>query len=127
MGYALFCPDQFTSQQAGRIHCWTDDLLAGWLVLPEPPSVPGAPTLTKIGGGVIKVAWADNSGNETGFQVQREKKSGSIWIETQIVADVGANVTTVNDSPETGTFHYRVRAYNGIGNSLWSAWTQVKN
>ena len=31
MGYSNFCPIEFTDQQAGRMHCWTSDILTGWL------------------------------------------------------------------------------------------------
>jgi len=31
MGYSHICPDEFTDQQAGRMHCWTSDILSGWL------------------------------------------------------------------------------------------------
>lgn len=93
---------------------------------PAAPAVPGAPVLTKLGGGVVRVVWADNSSNEDGFRVRREKKVGSSWTGTVTVADVGANVTTVNDTPGIGTFRYSVQSYNGVGGSAWSAWTQVK-
>jgi serine protease len=94
---------------------------------PAPPAAPGTPTLTIIGGGQILVAWADNSANEDGFQVQREKKSGNRWIQTTLVADVPADTTSVNDAPGAGTFRYRVLAYNSLGASSWSAWRQINN
>jgi hypothetical protein len=127
MGYSYVCQSEFTPQQAGRMHCWTEDRLSGWLQLPMPPAVPGTPTVTSIGGGQVHIVWADNSNNEDGFQVQRERKQGGSWIETTIVADVGANTTFVNDAPGVGTFRYRVRAYNTIGQSAWSGWRQINN
>jgi hypothetical protein len=127
MSYSYVCPIEFTPQQAGRMHCWTQDVLGGWLQAPMPPVAPGSPSLSKLSGGVVRIAWADNSNNEDGFLIQRERKQGGGWIETTIVADVGANTTAVNDSPGSGTFRYRVSAYNAIGQSAWSGWTQVKN
>jgi hypothetical protein len=121
------CPIEFTPQQAGRMHCWSADLLSGWLELPAPPAAPGAPSLTKLGGGQVRATWADNSGNESGFRVQRETKSGANWVNTQIVATVGSNATSATDAPGAGTFRYRVQAFNGVGDSAWSAWTQIKN
>jgi hypothetical protein len=102
-------------------------VLSGWLVLPGPPDAPGAPDLTKIGGGQILIAWSDNSDDEDGFEVEREKKSGPAWIETQIIADVQADITSTIDAPGPGTFRYHVRAHNSYGSSDWSSWTQIKN
>jgi len=127
MSYSHPCEIEFTAQQAGRMHCWTTAVLSGWLQLPQPPNAPGAPTLTKLGGGQIRVAWADNSNDEDGFQVERETKSGSQWINTQTIAIVGANITSVTDAPGSGTSRYHVQAFNGVGASAWSAWTQIKN
>ncbi|MBI5708114.1 MAG: hypothetical protein HZC36_14125 [Armatimonadetes bacterium] len=127
MSYSLGCHDQFSLQQAGRMHAWTNDVLTSWLDLPAPPATPGTPSLAKIGGGVVRIAWADNSNNEDQFSVQRETKSGTAWVNTQIVATVGANTTSATNSPGTGTFRYRVRASNGIGASAWSGWAQIKN
>jgi hypothetical protein len=93
---------------------------------PAPPNVPGAPQLTDLGGGSVRIQWADNSNNEDGFQIQREHRVGNQWGETTIVATVGANVTQYVDSPGSGRWRYRVRAFNAAGNSAWSAWTQIR-
>lgn len=127
MSYSLSCATEFTPQQAGRIHAWTSNSLTGWLVLPAPPATPGAPVLTKLGGGMIQIVWADNSNDENQFEVQRETKSGPNWINQQIVATVPANMTSTTNSPGVGTFRYRVRASNSNGASAWSGWTQIKN
>jgi subtilisin family serine protease len=94
---------------------------------PTPPAAPGTPILTKPAAGQVKIAWADNSSNETGFRVQRETKSGKNWINQTIVADVGADTTFALNSPGAGTFRYRVQAYNGAGTSAWTAWVQITN
>lgn len=31
MGYGWSCASEFTAEQAGRMHCWTEDVLSGWL------------------------------------------------------------------------------------------------
>ena len=127
MGYALSCAVEFTPHQAGRMHAWTTDNLTGWLNLPAAPAAPGKPTLTRLSGGQVLVTWADNSPDEDGFRVQREKKSGPNWINTLIIATLGANTTSYTDAPGSGTFRYRVQAFNGVGGSAWSAWAQIKN
>lgn len=127
MSYSNQCQFEFTSQQAGRMHAWSNEKLRGWMELPPPPAVPGTPTLSKSGT-VITIVWADNSNNETGFEVQRERRTGgNKWGESTIVANVGADVTSTTNSPGTGTFRYRVRSYNGNGPSNWSAWASITN
>ena len=37
------CKDEFTAQQAGRMHCWTSEILTGWLNL-QLPGITVAPT-----------------------------------------------------------------------------------
>lgn len=39
MGYSLDCHAQFTPQQAGRMHCWIQERLTGWLVSAAAPNV----------------------------------------------------------------------------------------
>jgi hypothetical protein len=94
---------------------------------PAPPAGPGAPALATLGGGSVDISWTDNSDNEDGFRVQREKKQGAGWKNATIVADVGAGITGTTDAPGSGTFRYRVQAYNAIGASDWSGWTQIQN
>jgi hypothetical protein len=125
MGYSGCAPQDFTPQQGGRMHAWTTQSLMGWVVPPPPPVAPGTPSLIKSGS-TVTVSWSDNSGDESGFEVQREKKgNGNKCGSTTTVANVGANVTSTTDAPGTGTFRYRVRAYNGNGSSDWSGWAQV--
>lgn len=126
MGYSGCPPQNFTPQQAGRIHAWTTHSLTGWLVQPAPPTAPTGLSLAKPGGGVVRATWGDNSVDEDGFELQREKKSGSTWIGTQIVATTAPNATTADDTPGTGTFRYRVRGFNENGTSNWTSWVQVK-
>lgn len=86
------------------------------------PEVPGAPTAVKASSGVARVTWADNSRFETGFQVDRQVKSGSNWIST--IVNVGANVTSINDSAGSNAqVRYRVRSVNSAGASAWSAFS----
>ena len=89
------------------------------------PDAPSNVTATDLGGGQARVTWQDNSGNETGFQIERQKRVGNNWTNTTTF-NVGANVTTYTDAPGAGQFRYRVRAFNGNGNSAWTAYATVK-
>ena len=75
---------------------------------------------------MAQISWADKSGDESGFEVQREEKSGRNWGGTTTVAFTGPDVTSVTDQAGSGTLRYRVRAFNGLGASDWTSWAQVK-
>src|SRR5205085_527506 len=68
----------------------------------------------------INLSWADNSGNETGFKVERWSSASPTWAQ---IAAVGPNVTSYSDAGLAAgtTYFYRVRATNGAGDSAYSA------
>ncbi|MBX3357077.1 MAG: right-handed parallel beta-helix repeat-containing protein [Phycisphaeraceae bacterium] len=66
-----------------------------------------------------RVTWEDRSNNETGFNIVREKLSGSNWIEP-VPMNVDANVTSYTDAPGAGTFRYKVAARNSAGFSVFT-------
>ncbi|MCG3209860.1 MAG: hypothetical protein FOGNACKC_03487 [Anaerolineae bacterium] len=67
----------------------------------------------------ITLTWTDNSGNETGFLVQRADNAGfSLGV---VNATVAGNVTTLSQTVARGkTFYYRVLAFNDTTQSAWS-------
>jgi hypothetical protein len=68
--------------------------------------------------GRVNLSWRDNSGNETGFQVERSRDgSGFAAITT-----TAANVTKYRDSPGTKRqrYYYRVCAKSKAGLSAYS-------
>ena len=67
----------------------------------------------------IRVTWNDNSGSEDGYKLDRRQSGASTWERP---ATLSANATTYTDSglPEDTTFYYKVKAYNGGGNSEYS-------
>jgi serine protease len=108
--------------------------LSGSLPLPPPPEPtqdpPSAPTSLQASAdstGVVALSWNDSSANEAGFQLERQKqhKNGSRWISSTLLSTVGADVTATTDAPGSGTFRYRVQAYNDAGSSAWSSWVTV--
>lgn len=84
-------------------------------------NVPKAPTNLRAAGATtsqIRLTWQDNSGDESGFRIERKIGTGS-FAEIRVV---GANVTAYTDGsfgPGT-TCTYRVRAYNVVGPSPYS-------
>jgi fibronectin type 3 domain-containing protein len=92
------------------------------LAVKTPDVLPPAPLglkATAVSSTQINLSWTDTASNETGFYI--EKAASSAGPFTQI-ATVGANVTTYSNTGLTPnvTNWYRVRAYNGIGNSGYS-------
>jgi hypothetical protein len=85
-----------------------------------PPAAPSNLTATAVSTSQINLAWTDNSNNEQGFKIERCQ--GNACTNFVEIAQVGANVTTF---PNTGLarntrYRYRVRAFNGGGNSAYS-------
>lgn len=90
------------------------------------PAAPGRPTIRALAGYRANVEWSDNSSNETGFEVQRERLVNSVWTDQTSVGFVGANVVEYNDSTfAAGTYRWRVRSFNGAGWSTWSDYRQL--
>jgi len=60
--------------------------------------------------GKVTLTWADNSFNEEGFAIQRKDPGSTTYVE---VGRVAANTTTfVQTSVASGTYQYRIFAYN---------------
>jgi subtilisin family serine protease len=84
------------------------------------PSAPSGVTVTPLSSTQLRVDWADNAANETGFAIQRKGPADADFVE---VGRVAANVTTFTDAglqPSTA-YAYRVVAYNVAGSSAPSA------
>ena len=88
---------------------------------PSASAVPTAPTNLKAApmtSSSIALTWTDNSGNETGFKIERSRDG----VSFSQIGTVGTNVTTFTDPNAIWrlTYYYRVRAYNAGGNSAYS-------
>ncbi len=79
---------------------------AALTVLP-PPAAPGTPSVTALSQSTLRVQWADNSSDETGFKLERSADGVSGW---SLVATLAANATSYDDSgrTESTTYYYRV-------------------
>jgi hypothetical protein len=81
----------------------------------QPPAAPDGLAALAVTQSEIDLTWNDRSNDETGFVVERSP-DGAAWTP---VAITGADVTSLVDgglSPLT-TYHYRVLARNGFGDS----------
>ncbi|MFL5537435.1 MAG: fibronectin type III domain-containing protein [Longimicrobiaceae bacterium] len=96
------------------------------VVSATPPTLPAAPSglvATTSSATSIGLSWVDNSTNEIGFKLERAPDVGGapgswVLIGTAIAGSTG--FTSGGLAPGT-TYWYRVRSYNGAGNSAYSA------
>ena len=80
------------------------------------PVAPSNLTLNVVSSSQITLTWKDNSDNEESFKIERKTGTSGSYAE---IKTVSANTTTFPDNGlDDGTqYYYRVRAYNGAGNS----------
>lgn len=92
-------------------------------VVNPPATVPAAPTnlsATAVSASQINLQWLDKSNNETGFRLQRRTATGTFAdITTAASANSTAFSNTAGLSAGT-TYFYRIRAFNGTGDSAYS-------
>ncbi|MCE7043286.1 fibronectin type III domain-containing protein [Dyadobacter sp. CY312] len=83
-----------------------------------PPVAPTSLTATTISASQIDLAWKDNSGNESGFDIERST-DGTNFAK---VGETGANATSFssNDLAPATKYWYRVRSKNSQGGSTYT-------
>jgi titin len=84
----------------------------------SPPTAPGNLSVITASESQLNLSWTDNSGNESGFEIERSQ-DGTNFSK---IADAEANATSYPSnglSPNT-QYWYRVRAKNNGGNSGYS-------
>lgn len=87
---------------------------------PPPPTAPSDLVAAAASTSQINLAWADNSGDEDGFRIERCVGAGCTSFGQ--IAQVGAGVTSFNNTglSSSTTYRYRVRAFSVNGNSGYS-------
>lgn len=85
---------------------------------PAPPAPPASVFAAPLSTTEVRVAWADSSSNETGFEVERSTDGGGFVP----VATLGAGLTSFTDGGLAlgPTYIYRVRAVNVGGASAYT-------
>lgn len=89
------------------------------------PVAPSALRLNSVAGNAVSLFWQDNSLNETGFVLER----GATPDQFRVIATLGPDATAFTDLiPEAGgTYYYRVKAVNRLGESDYSNSFAVSN
>jgi parallel beta-helix repeat protein len=91
-----------------------------------PPNAPSNLTAPASSATQIDLSWSETSNNEDGFRIERcAGKNCKDFVE---IAQVGANVVALSDTGvnRNTNYLYRVRAFNGSGNSAYSNTASVK-
>jgi hypothetical protein len=87
------------------------------------PTAPSALAVTANSSSQITLTWADNSNNETGFQIERSLTNGSGFTPVTTTAANAATFSNTGLAAST-TYYYRIRSTNTAGSS---AYTTVAN
>lgn len=86
---------------------------------PGPPAAPSGLTASGVSSSAIDLTWTDTSTNEQGFEIERAPAGSTSFA---LIASLGIDVAGYTDTglvAET-SYDYRVRAFNGAGDSAWS-------
>ncbi|WP_205507864.1 fibronectin type III domain-containing protein [Myxococcus vastator] len=88
-------------------------------VVMQPPAAPSNLQGSAVPATQVKLAWTDNSSNETGFEVYRQSSASTVYA---LVQSLAANVRTFTDTTVQpgNTYSYYVRAISDIGPSVAS-------
>ena len=91
----------------------------GFLSFIRAPSTPSGLSATAVSQSQIDLSWTDNSGNESGFSIERKTGSGGTY---SVIATTTANVASFSDTAlSSGTaYYYHLRAFNTAGYSGYS-------
>ena len=91
--------------------------ISGTLPVPQlPPDPPTGLSALPESSNQVNLSWADNSNNENGFTIERSLNGVNSW---NAIGYTGGNISAYSDTGLTPStiYHYRVFAYNIIGNS----------
>lgn len=89
-------------------------------VLDNAPTLPGSLSATAIAYNKIRLNWADNSSNETGFEVVRSTTATGTYLPVGRTDD---NAVTYTDSGLVAarTYYYKLRAISPSSESVYTA------
>lgn len=113
-----------TASNAGGESAPSNEAVATPQAPPAPPSAPANLAASTLRATDVGLIWTDTSSNEQGFQVERSTNNKTFTVLTTTGPNVGAFIdasVTANKS-----YYYRVRAFNGGGNSPYSNTLSVK-
>ncbi|MEO6807852.1 MAG: fibronectin type III domain-containing protein [Isosphaeraceae bacterium] len=97
-----------------------DGTTIGAVELPSLPAAPSSLTATVVSSTQINLTWTDNSGNETGFALERSLDGTSSWTS---INSPTTNTTSYSDTglASSTAYFYRIKAVNAKGSSSYSS------
>jgi fibronectin type 3 domain-containing protein len=85
------------------------------------PAAPSNLTITSLLSNKVTLSWSDNSGNESGFKIQRKKGTTGTYADIKTTAANRTSYTDNDSALRDGTlYYYRVCATNTAGDSAFS-------
>lgn len=106
----------------GRVFVGTSATIVAYGLLAPPTSPPASPsnlTAVAVSGVQVNLGWQDNASSESGFFVELSADGGNAWTQVGN-AGVGATSYSVTNLQPGTDYAFRVRAFNGAGNSGYS-------
>ena len=86
----------------------------------EAPAAPSGLSAAAASSSSITLAWTDNSSNEEGFEIERAAAGSGLFA---LLVSLGIDASGYTDTGlgAEESYDYRVRAFNGVGDSAWSS------
>lgn len=81
-----------------------------------PPNAPSGVEAAVESNNRIQLEWSDNSSDELGFEIERKVDNDDEYEPFETTAPDAESFTDENVT-ETNTYYYRIRAFNGVGDS----------
>jgi fibronectin type 3 domain-containing protein len=108
----------------GKVYVGSSSALNVYGLISQATQAPAAPTnlaATALSGNTIQLTWTDNStapNTATGFDI--EQSTDGVTFTQVAIANAGSTTFNVGGLTISTTYTFRVRAFNGIGNSGYS-------
>ncbi|HUB24149.1 MAG TPA: fibronectin type III domain-containing protein [Tepidisphaeraceae bacterium] len=107
----------------GEVFVGTSDSLVIYGLLAPPTSVPTAPKsllATAVSNVQINLTWTDTATNAFGYYVEASEDNGNTWSQIATLGPTAAAYSAVGLQADT-LYTFRVRAYNSLGDSAYTA------
>lgn len=112
----LYCYKVRAFRRAGRKTSYSAFSTTACATTPAPLGVPLNASVKPSSSSAVAITWGDNSGNESGFRVERSASAGGPW-DAAITTGVNATSATDGGRASEQQVCYRVIAINSHGES----------